>query len=401
MTEEIRADADRQRGGAVPRRGRWKRWAPLAANLALAALATGLTLAAAEIAFRVALFQFEGEAFFATQRKPGLYADYSSHDAYWKLQYRWQKRYPPPDDPHPLLGWAAGFDRTTYLHDEAHALAGRRPVLLYGDSFAQGVPGVPRFQEILGARSSFAHEHQLLNYGVGGYGLDQIVLLMEQSLDLYDDPFVVLSFMLYDLDRSVLSVRTGQKPYFDLVDGELELRNVPIPPDPHRFFAENSPRIASYLWRRFLYRTHQPPNLVIARLRGEKPKRRHKERLNGAILERALVAIEARDLDAAIVVFHPQAFLAGYPDWRDGWLRARLADVEIPVLWSNEVLRRGAPEAELFDLVIKGNGHPTALSNRLIADEIERWVAASRSSERQPAPAERSTKKMTTPVTDT
>ncbi len=346
-------------------------------NLGMAFISLALTFIVAEVAFRQVLFS--DSELLAKQRLPGLYADYSYEDDYWKLQYRWLKRYPPPKNPHPELGWGFGFDPETYLHSHAGALrGGRRPVLLYGDSFAQGVAHKAKtINSQLNGDPEFAREHVMLNYGVGGYGLDQIVMLMEKSLHHYLDaenpPYVVLSFMTYDVDRSMLSMRTGQKPYFaPLADG-LEIRGLPIAEDPHAFFAEQKLDVRSFLWRRMLF-AKRYPNRVVRWLRGEASKKRHKQELNEKILERAVAFLTERDVEFTILVFHPKLSLLGHPDWRDAWLEEYFDEHDHDVIWSKSVLAEHAPGFDIDELAIKGNGHPTTLYNQLMADQIARWV---------------------------
>ena len=79
---------------------------------------------------------------------------------------------------------------------------------------------------------------------------------------------MVFSLMPHDLDRSVLSVRIGQKPYFELVDGRLELRGVPVEPSAEAYFANHPPRIRSYLWA-MLVHSRALPGPVGTFLRGD------------------------------------------------------------------------------------------------------------------------------------
>ena len=76
------------------------------------------------------------------------------------------------------------------------------------------------FEEILNGDPEFSRENYLLNYGVAGYGVDQIYLLFEQSLELYRRPLVVVSLLRTDLDRTILS---DQKPHFEPHEGKLVL----------------------------------------------------------------------------------------------------------------------------------------------------------------------------------
>lgn len=71
------------------------------------------------------------------------------------------------------------------------------------------------------------------NGGVFGYGLDQAVLRAERLVPEYRPWSLVVSFIYGDVRRTQLVQRTGvEKPYFQVVDGQLVLRNVP--PSPNR-----------------------------------------------------------------------------------------------------------------------------------------------------------------------
>ena len=75
------------------------------------------------------------------------------------------------------------------------------------------------------------------NGGVFGYGLDQAVLRAEALVPRYRPWAVVVSFVYDDVRRNQLIQQHGvEKPYFDVADGDLVLRNVP--PSPNR------PRVA-------------------------------------------------------------------------------------------------------------------------------------------------------------
>ena len=70
---------------------------------------------------------------------------------------------------------------------------------------------------------------RVLNAGVRGYGLDQIVLRAERMVPEIKPSTVVLAFIADDISRTALSVRDAKgKPYF-VPEGEgLALRNVPV-----------------------------------------------------------------------------------------------------------------------------------------------------------------------------
>ncbi len=344
----------------------------LAPRLALAAASLIVSLVLAETAYRLVLASDTATG--RRLRKPTLYADPFSDDLFWLLRHHWygdRQKFRPPSDPHPLLGWRVEHVGADYSHREERRSAGRRPVLLYGDSFAQGMAGVERFQQILNRDPDFTRDHYLLNYAVGGYGLDQIYLLFKHSVDRFDDPFVVFSFMTFDLDRSALSVRIGQKPYFEVEGGELELRGVPIESDPEAFFDAHPPRPGSYLWQRLgrlLWR---------AGMDGTERSRAKKKAVNGAILEAAIRELEARDLDYTILVFHARKAFRLAPDWRSAWLKSVLDERGVDYLWSYDIWQRQAGDRPIDDLFDPGNVHPTSLANRIIAQAITARMRAS------------------------
>lgn len=345
-------------------------------TVALALVSLVLSILAAEVGFRWLLFG--SGALGESQRDPGLYGDYFSEDFYWKLYRRFGGPHRAPRDPHPLLGWVGPFSRDDYLHDEAAAIGDRRPVLLYGDSYARCVPGELCFEILLNSDQAFSEGHYLLNYGVGGYGFDQIYLLLRESLDLYEEPFVVIGLLTFDIDRSLLTVRTGQKPRFQIEDDRLELDRTPIEPDAAAFFARNPPRTPSYLFRRLIY-SKLLPRPVREQLRGEHAFRQAKMELTRKIFEALLAELERRQVDFVFLVFHTEypgvSELAGRDDWRDRFLRQLLDELEVPYVWSKEIVAA--------DMVAGGRGpeayihgehrHPTTRYNRLLAAEIKRY----------------------------
>jgi hypothetical protein len=99
-------------------------------------------------------------------------------------------------------------------------------VLAVGDSFTFG-------DEVSDHESWPAQVSTLLgadvaNAGVFGYGLDQSVLRAERLAPQLKPWAIVVSFIYGDVRRTQLIQRTGvEKPYFEVVDGALALRNVP------------------------------------------------------------------------------------------------------------------------------------------------------------------------------
>jgi hypothetical protein len=216
-----------------------------------------LALTGTELVFRSLLFS---EApFMQPLQKPGLYADCTASDDYWKLLYLFPNHDEPADTRSQRAGMVSHFDSQlgwvnslispeSYHHADAAGLGSKTPILLYGDSFAQcRTPPDECFQGLINSDPQLGSTYHLLNYGVWGYGLDQIYLLYRKTVDLYKNPVVVISLLPEDMDRAVLTVRDAPKPYFALNHGNLELKGAPIDPDLACFHRKHPPAVRSYL----------------------------------------------------------------------------------------------------------------------------------------------------------
>jgi len=148
------------------------------------------------------------------------------------------------------LGWAPvpGFVSPHYSSDGAgYRLVApivdtRPPILAVGDSFTAGDEVDDReawpaqLQEVLGRR--------VVNGGVTGYGVDQMVLRAERFAARERPAAIVLSFIADDLARNAFSrIWTVPKPWFELANGRL----VQHPPGPDDARCDSLP-----FWRRLL-----------------------------------------------------------------------------------------------------------------------------------------------------
>jgi lysophospholipase L1-like esterase len=152
----------------------------------------------------------------------------------------------------PELGWRgrpqaegpfSGWEFTTRVHLNAEGFrdravveekpAAHRRILLFGDSimWGYGVEEGERFSDLLpGLLASRGVEVEVLNLAVNGYDTGQELLLyrrigMRSCADL-----VIVGLYENDLRESVSAWQGPYaKPYFRLVEGRLELANVPVP----------------------------------------------------------------------------------------------------------------------------------------------------------------------------
>jgi hypothetical protein len=140
----------------------------------------------------------------------------------------------------PTLGYvprpgysAAGvtFDNAGFRRSGEHSELGS--VLAVGDSFTLG-------EEVEDGHTWPAYlqgllNRRVMNAGVSGYGLDQIVLRAERIVADKRPATVIVGFIADDVLRTEMRRRwSAEKPYFDIENGALVPRNIPVPPlDPN------------------------------------------------------------------------------------------------------------------------------------------------------------------------
>lgn len=343
-------------------------------NLAIVAGMSLATLVGAELLFRHALFN--GWKSVAHLRQPGLYAkNYPDttgvifSQEYWTLYTLFGGERKPPENPQKELGWSGYFDRETLVHQDATRVGRRRPVLLYGDSFSACV-NVDCFQDILNADSLFARDHYLLNYGVGGYGIDQIHLLCERTVGLYDRPFVVFGLMTRDMERCMLHARIGQKPFYTVEGDSLVLHNTPIDPDQRHYYDTHRPDMASYLYRLLQHRLYGDSLVDQA---GTEAFRSDMCQVTKALLRSTAEDLRTRNIDFLFLVFEPMYNTIG--DWRSLFLRSVLEEAHVPYLFTGDIVwNDGYRQGNYARYEQLDNGHPTLYQNRLIGREITRYL---------------------------
>lgn len=154
---------------------------------------------------------------------PSSYADPLCEDAYWALRQKAETQETPLSR-HARLGWTLHPDHLNTLGawKSPPVWSQTAPRLgVFGDSFVQGT--TLDGQRLTDHLQAGLPKLQVLGYGVGGYGLGQIVLSMEAHLPKLKGDQAVLGIMLMDLDRSILHFRDGPKPWFSVEERALTL----------------------------------------------------------------------------------------------------------------------------------------------------------------------------------
>lgn len=343
-----------------PRR---RRWLP---RLLLAVLLAGLLL---EGGLRALLFVWPVESL----RDPALYTPRWS-DARHALDWRFSDPAERREIPHhPRLGWThARFDATTFAHEQEALVRGRRPVLLFGDSFAACVTRRRDCWGGLVEGSDLSARFRLLNYGVPAYGLDQTLLLMRRVLERWRDrdPVVIVSLLVdADLDRTALSFFQWPKPRFEVDGTGALIPPVDVPASEEEWVEAHGLGVTSFAWSWLA-------GVLGLRSREEAPGHATRvERLTPALLE--AVSAEVEGLDHGVLVFHGLKHLRseGYEAPWEPLLLRELERLELPYERSEEdLLDAGRPVEELFVMEGPARRHYTPSGNEAVFPALRRLL---------------------------
>ena len=266
-------------------------------------------------------------------KNPILYTDPYSDDEYWKLTYQWDGG-GLNGARHPVLGWIPPITDENPLGLIANSPYkpdyGSDAILFFGNSFTAGTHQVPISQRVpqqVGRMLGFGAT--AYNFSVGGYGVDQIYLRMDEHMDSFERPYIVFGLLtIDDLDHVVLTGRPYPKPRFRLADGQLELTNVPIPIDPQADLDANKVQFSSYTSAMLtnFYRAIVGGDLRHKEVRY---KRDEKVKLVRAIIEATVERCRQAKTPLLFVVYYTR-FELTYQGWREVYIRELLTELSIP-----------------------------------------------------------------------
>lgn len=207
------------------------------------------------VVWLVALLEIAPRLFFATNlvmhqsvRRALLGNDDSSWRLFWIVAHRqheeWTGKY---SIYHPVRGWAVmpnvrnmtPFGKGKFVNSNSRGLRGsseysyshvpgKQRILVLGDSFTFGtdVSDDETYSHYL--QSSLPNA-EVLNFGVQGYGQDQILLYLQEEGVKYHPDVVVLGFMFMDTYRNLWNFFAFAKPKFEMTPEGLKLTDVPVP----------------------------------------------------------------------------------------------------------------------------------------------------------------------------
>ncbi len=286
------------------------------------------------------------------------------------------------DTYHPRLGWfsipglrnLAVYDgkflntnslglRGTY-EPQLKKTPGRTRILFFGDSFT--------FGDEVSDDETYCHylqqalpQAEILNFGVHGYGHDQMLLLWREIGLKMDPDIVILGFVYRDSFRNLLSFRDFAKPKFEVDDKGLVLTNVPVP-TPEVVLAAEPYRLA-------LGDLADMLRLALSQTSGE-----HEQRARALTTEIVGEFVDSvRDSGA-----EPMVFYLPMPSELHRYAKGEPVVVD----FVEELSREIAPPITTFSTLpgferaleegreLKKHGHWSPLGNRIIADQIEDFL---------------------------
>ncbi|MHC5209282.1 MAG: SGNH/GDSL hydrolase family protein [Planctomycetota bacterium] len=224
------------------------------------------------------------------------------------------------------------------FRDREHGPKSGPRLACYGDSFTWGYDAAQdeRFTEHL---QRALHDWEVLNLGVSGYGTDQALLLMQDTIEEVRPDVVLLVFTHTDVEDNAHNVRYDgyHKPYFEAGQDGLVLKGVPVPRAERDVLGSSSLLRSSYLLRAVLragLRVVQPATIRAAaaheRTFAILSAMRALVEAHGAVL---VVGLETRDrrvrdfLDDSGFLHLDLSDAEHYPGYGEHWTPAGHADV--------------------------------------------------------------------------
>jgi len=155
-------------------------------------------------------------------KQPVLYYNGYCDQKYWNL-YEKRMEFSENVSEHPILSYSKNSTHIPKKLEVKNIIKKnflKNNVTLYGSSYINH----KIFKSILPKYENIDFK----NYALESYGLDQIYLSYMLTSHLNQNRFIVIGFLLEDLDRSIFYKREYQKAFYSFVENEPNLTNIPI-----------------------------------------------------------------------------------------------------------------------------------------------------------------------------
>ncbi len=291
-----------------------------------------VSIALFEVALRCAMFS--GAAWGDKFRRPWLYCDVRNEPLYFQLHQLWNHEPGPMPEGfrHPSVGWLSeGIDPKTLELPGKDELGGRRPVLLFGDSYTKCMTDTANCFEGWMERSEENANYKIFNYGVRAYGIDQIATLSRLVIERWRslNPIVVIGIYLDDdFDRAIFDFRGWPKPRFKIGEKGSLGTSGPLP-TPEEYAASHPLWRHFYAWRWLLHGSDLMPEGLRDWITGVEARKQEKILLGQKMLTRIEAGLMADGLEHFYMLYPAVTNINDYDadDWREqfalDWLDAR------------------------------------------------------------------------------
>jgi hypothetical protein len=227
-------------------------FSPAKSRVLIAVVSAGLALCLAEYGSRWGLAHSPAEWL----GDPGHYFDPLCDEDYWRAlrrgAYGADLHRVGPNEQHSRLGWIparTSLDTNGALRSLSSVESEGSTVALFGDSYVFGT--TEEGHRVSDHLRTLRPNTAVLNFGVGGYGLGQILLRLEDRVSvLKPGDTAVMGVLTTDIDRAILGVRDAPKPRFELsIAGEL-VEHEPASGDVASWFDAHPIQASMLLWHR-------------------------------------------------------------------------------------------------------------------------------------------------------
>ncbi|MBN1689185.1 MAG: hypothetical protein JW893_08800 [Candidatus Omnitrophica bacterium] len=252
-------------------------------------------------------------------------------------------------------------------------------VLFLGDSFVFGY-GVKDGEGVCAQLERLDSRPEVLNLGVPGYGIDQILMSYRVIGKKFHPDIVLIGVFPEQFWRATRAFADSghAKPYFKLLaNGDLVLKNVPVPQpfelttNQYPILVERNP-IELLLMKSEVYKLMRKGMLRLGKnLKILDPDLTDEWILGQAMLKQLITEIKESHSIPVLVVIPPDRWVKGERKFSLEKSLVRFADrMDVPFLDLTPIFRRKVSEEGLTKYYIQDDWHWTAEGHRLAAKSI-------------------------------
>jgi len=256
----------------------------------------------------------------------------------------------------------------------------KRTLLFFGDSFIEGLTDINyKIPQLLDKKLDGI---SVLNFGVAGYGFDQMYLRLHSVINLFDKPHIVIGLIYPDIDRCVFKVMHSAKPYFEVENDSLVLKGVPIPANYGKWLRLYPITIKSYLFAGFKGIIRR---ILVSRFvkehwfefyPSESPKRKNeKKTICRLLIKKIKNECDAKGSKLTFILF-PDRIDMIHKGWYEIFLKKTFTDLDVNYLDLTEPLKKYLDSNNLkwYSDLYRLRNHPDARENEVISGIIKNYL---------------------------